>query len=1206
MAKKEKKSRGTIEEMQSKKSGCGCGGCALTAVILLVVFVAAIVGGSFFAWGKFVEPKIGVSLKDTISIVTGLYKYDESSIVTNPYDKEKDLNEFYGNLKTSLFLAEDCNIEDSVTSIIGAAMNNTQESAATPTAYVYTAEEDTPETTGSTQFDAFLKDLKFDFSSLKDYEDEYKNPNILSLTDKQLAAFMNASIVNILSSDSMKEQTAQFGDISNAVDIAQIIIDGKKDFYNVNFTATVKINIREAVKGILAQNNIPTFLASLLPKALYGTIKVYPNDASKASEIKINDYDNDKMGVVLKIIDTAMGASNTEGQANTIESMLVEVNAKMVDAIAQVQQVIPIEFVDTGAANIRPIKTLMNMMGVTEITETQFFCMIRDIALPTFDDVDTTLGFADGVKFEEITSINKTGVDNFIGELESKYALNNSDKSITSDNIYTSLTNVSGEQGLVNKIDVKNLSFEETYDASLHKAKLTYAGLTGVLNNALSSKTTENNKLQYEILSTGYDTASNSLKLTLAVNVSGMIKIEEDSSMVGLIQQLVPEYIFITAKIGLDAAGETVILINNCTAEQTEAHLNTMIDITFALGTDLSTTLKIDSLKQEISNAVKDGFSQIEEKLGTTLVFTETEVSLPGIYEVVAGSVLHKDGEEDMTDEEVFEVFKGIQVIPDAYSASNMAEDLSGLVNSINTKYYLTDTAKLNANKIDEGTGEIVPITTQLNQMTGNYKTVIDGPKLAAAWGVSRVDSETELELNDENKALVLDSDYTPTATAGELAKLMDDSVKIKVDALKDPKLDQVYVVSNHELKLVLKTGINAGDGNNYTNILPNEIAVVVIIDLDKVTSVESEIATNICCSFTINGMTSETINNFKTMMARLGSTAFNIDDVNKKADEQIDRNLGKLLKDELPCTFETTVDGGVMKLGSIYDITAKKINDASVTAVNLADTVTALHTEIVGYGQKNITADDEFNTEGAFDVSHDYAGVAENTHVTIKSKEGKEITGRNLGYMIKQNGLDTLASKMGIQNPTAETLAILQTAFINSNTDGLTNDEKGYYSSLINELSSKTLENNSQYALVTFAILTKDALGDAENTLLPERLYVSGIIEMKTAGNSYILFNNLTSDEVNILSKIANNFMGSTSDFLNISNNQAELNDYVNKIEIYKYTLTVAEVPVLTATLKFSDVRGAGTISNSFIGSSVNGKLSVNATLSAQSASIT
>ena len=1198
MAKKEKKSRGTIEEMQSKKSGCGCGGCALTAVILLVVFVAAIVGGSFFAWGKFVEPKIGVSLKDTISIVTGLYKYDESSIVTNPYDEEKDLNEFYGNLKTSLFLAEDCNIEDSVTSIIGAAMNNTQESTATPTAYVYTA-EDTPETTGSTQFDAFLKDLKFDFSSLKDYEDEYNNPNILSLTDKQLAAFMNASVANILSSDAMKEQTAQFGDISNAVNIAQIIIDGKQDFYDVNFTATVKINIREAVKGILSQNNIPTFVASLLPKALYGTIKVYPNDASKASEIKINDYNNEKMGVVLKIVDTVMGASNTEGQANTIESMLVEVNAKMVDAIAQVQQVIPIEFVDTGAANIRPIKTLMNMMGVTEITETQFFCMIRDISLPTFDDVDETLGFEDGEKLENISSINKTGVDKFIVELETKYALNNSDKAITSDNIYTSLTNVSGEQGLVNKIDVKNLDFEDSYDANLHKAKLTYPGLTGVLNNALSSKTTEESKLQYEILATGYNTATNSLKLSLAVNVSGMINIEEDSSMAGLINQLVPEYIFITAEIGLDAAGETVILINNCTAEQTEAHLNTMIDITFALGTDLSTTLKIDSLKQEISNAVKDGFSQIEEKLGTTLVFTETEVSLPGIYEVVAGSVLHKDGEEDMTDAEVFEVFKGIQVMPEAYATSNMAEDLSGLVNSINTKYYLTDSAKLDATKTDELTGEIVPITTQLNQMTGNYKTVIDGPRLASAWGIS-AKNKTSTE-----KTTILNTDYTPTATAGELAKLMDDSVKITVEALKDPKLDQVYVVSNHELKLVLKTGINAGDGNSYTNILPEEIAVVVTIDLDKVTSVESEIATNICCSFTINGMTTETINDFKTMMSRLGSTAFNIDDVNKNADEQIDRNLGKLLKDELPCTFETSIDGGVMKLGSIYDITAKKINDAQVTAVNLADTVTALHTEIVGYGQKNITAEDEFKTEGAFNVSHDYAGVVENTHVTLKSNEGKEITGRNLGYMIQQNGLDTLAGEMGIQNPTTETLTILQTAFINTNTTSLSAEDKEVYDSLVNELSSKTVAASSQYAVVTFKISTADALGDSANTLLPEHLYVTGIIEMKTAGDSYILFNNLTNDEVNILSKIANNFMGSTSDFLNISNNEAKLNDYVNKIEIYKYTLTVAGNPILTATLTFSDVRGAGTISNSFIDSSVNGKLSVNATLSAQSASI-
>ena len=68
-----------------ERSNHCCLKCCITVVILIVALLAASLVGGYFAYGKFVEPKLGVGLFDVMKILSGLYNSDEKKIVTNPY-----------------------------------------------------------------------------------------------------------------------------------------------------------------------------------------------------------------------------------------------------------------------------------------------------------------------------------------------------------------------------------------------------------------------------------------------------------------------------------------------------------------------------------------------------------------------------------------------------------------------------------------------------------------------------------------------------------------------------------------------------------------------------------------------------------------------------------------------------------------------------------------------------------------------------------------------------------------------------------------------------------------------------------------------------------------------------------------------------------------------------------------------------------------
>ena len=82
-----------------------CLGCCIGCLVVVVLFVGLVIGGSAFAFNKFVSPMIGgVKFGAAVRLLSGLYSGERNrkKIVTDPYTEE-DLSDFYDELNAHLF-----------------------------------------------------------------------------------------------------------------------------------------------------------------------------------------------------------------------------------------------------------------------------------------------------------------------------------------------------------------------------------------------------------------------------------------------------------------------------------------------------------------------------------------------------------------------------------------------------------------------------------------------------------------------------------------------------------------------------------------------------------------------------------------------------------------------------------------------------------------------------------------------------------------------------------------------------------------------------------------------------------------------------------------------------------------------------------------------------------------------------------------------
>lgn len=423
IAKRKSRDEKPKKERKVKKNGklrMGCfGRCAITCTIIFVVLISGIIGGSFWAWGKYVEPGMQMSLPRFVGIVGKAYTYSEKKLITNPYDSEVDLKAFYDGLKSKAMIDKDVVIK--IEDILSGVLNKIPPTATpTPTAVKNSVSSVAPlglqdsGTTGNAALDELLKNLKFDFSSLENYDGK---PYILEITDKQIAALLNELFSSAVNSNSLKQfkdfETNYGLKLQEMVSIKQVVIDAK----TVNNVAMPRLKItmmlqpRTLIGKLCEKSGTPKIVKSLVPKKIFASMSVFPNSPHVPAEVAINNVNESDFADLTSGIDGLL--TSYGGSPLGIDSIFKTINDAIVSAIGSVNKLVPINFVDSGSMQAEPVKALMRMLKVT-VSEGQFMNMLKDIKLPT----------ALSLGFDKLTKeLRDQNVNAFIGDFSQKYGL---------------------------------------------------------------------------------------------------------------------------------------------------------------------------------------------------------------------------------------------------------------------------------------------------------------------------------------------------------------------------------------------------------------------------------------------------------------------------------------------------------------------------------------------------------------------------------------------------------------------------------------------------------------------------------------------------------------------------------------------------------------------------------------------------------------
>jgi len=1137
----DKRAKQRARERKQKRGRSCWANCLITIVVLFVVFVGLLYGGGTLAWNKYLRPEVGISFNDALGLIGGIYSTKEKNVITNAYAQE-DIQGFYTELSDALFLDEEMDLKESLSSVVdsyianmvnGDSSDNSEEES--------TAEEKKSGITGNEDLDNFLKSLKFDFSKLKDYEDEYTTPHVLEITDKQTAAFLDDAIKSALKNESIKQklpEMAQGITLENVVDIPQVIVKKEEQtngLIQTSLTLTVRLNLRQAAKEVASGiNSALGFATFLLPKKFLATITIYPSDYLMPAQIRVNSFNDKKMANTYALANYFL----KDSEYGSIDGILQMINQKAVESIEKVQNIVPVNFVETGSVELHPIKAMMNALGATEVTETQFFCMVRDLCLPTFDDVKINLGFDSSVTYEQLAQAMTNGKNALVTELTTKYALE--EGYLTADNMLDKIQGVGGETSeLIEKVSLSNLDFSDaTYNADHAKANASYIGLAGLLGNYLNkSSEEESSGIEYEIINTLYDSSSETLYLVLKIDVAELLgeKLGIDSPYKSLIDQILPDALYIKAGVCIKDgdASDAIIMINSRDALGTQELLDTISALTGAMG---ASGLDFSSIKNTVSTSVRDGLSDLTTKLGVELVFESNQVKLPSIYEIMANKILYSEevSAENLTPAEVYLVFKGICQKSVAIDGVNKVDNLSDFTTRVNNRYAIKDENKIVVPTSDED----LTIVTQMQNLGSSYDTAIQGNVLAASWAAATLSKTTA------QKQIVMHDEFNPYATEAEAATIFDGAFNITASGVKNIALNKVIVEDSNKLRLIYSCQYETSESTKYATVIPD---FVINVLLDS-TRIESDVEP--CVTITINDMEDDELSDFALMCSRLGISGINIETMRTDTDTSVKDGLKNLFK-KVEMSFDAESEQKKVYFGSLYELAYKNVQDKLTngeTAIDIADTISALHTELTKLGQDEIDAvSDAFDSSSGVSTSGTYADA--------------EITARNLGASILTTDMTSLKANIGITTD----LNLFQVLMVDLSSADSSIEPKN--DELVENISSIFNGLTGQYLVVSFDVLTSGF--SYESTLLPEKLYLTAAASI-SSGTVTVAYNNLSDTHLGVLKALA----GSAGDkAFDKSNVETRMSNYIKDVELFK----VGVVPVTVGMVLSQS--GAGTI---------------------------
>lgn len=680
----------------------GVGAGILVCILLLIVALACVAcGGTVWAWDRYAYPYVNLTLPETVSLVSEMYKVDPDEIVTNPYDPVADLDSFYASFKKGMYLSEDCEL--TIDQILNAVLPQQGEGE-------QPGENASTEGTGSAAFDALLETLEFDFSTLDGKQNPDLEKEVLEISDKELAAVLNEAMKSVFAMEEpFGQYSEQYGvNFENLVRVEQVVVEGVESVTeqsDARVLVTVSLDlennitaIAEAVYNNLARKSIeeskPDLVGTLdgvanavipklkdmLPKSLYFTVAVYPNSDSDEAYITYNNLSEEKQALLEKVFDGSYLKMAADVNSNGVmdygeESLSIPeiVNGVVYNTIRSLGDTVTLNFVNTaddeGAVQTKPIELMLTMLGATNITQAQFLAIMRDIEVP-YEDMLAAYPEEEGAECSQSTL--ELNLDNFINDTENgfaaKYYFNNvgadGNPVITAQTIFDDIQNIMSDEMIAQIMiaDPANWNFGQdyVYDADEFKPQADYNAIPQLINGYLARETEGGlGGMPAKVLKAEYTdngTAEGAITLTIKAEIKQMVEDQLASggntsqAMNSLIEQLLPPAIYLKVTYALDGSTSVEISINDADedygAGQSEQDFETVFELLTLFGVQLSMgegedVVTIEDYSQMcdmVGDTVASAFTEVGVRLGGDLVFTEDKVLFPNIFQVISAN----------------------------------------------------------------------------------------------------------------------------------------------------------------------------------------------------------------------------------------------------------------------------------------------------------------------------------------------------------------------------------------------------------------------------------------------------------------------------------------------------------------------------------------------------------------------------------------
>ncbi len=734
-----------------KKKRHGCRNC----LISLLVFIVVLGAGAYFAGDYFAKKYLDMGLADCFGVLGDLRSASADKIVTNGYS-DSDYAQFDISLKNQLFLKSD--VDFGVDDLISSIINDDGESADPIDNYLARTASELKAGINADGLVNVVGDLfvreNMDMQRLLAYdESKHDTDYVLKVTDKMLAAAVNASMDTVGEAFDITSRLDEFG-IKKLSDVAvfeQMIFGETRGLlYGVDasvktVTATVSLNARKAVNNYIKEStgfSLSWITAMFLPKRLYATV-VVPVETGAAIEhnLYINGMSGKKMDRAYKLIE---GISSIAGSKLDIKGKIASVVADTVGGVIEtVNDVFPLDEAKNGTVYFDAFETVIELGGLNKNGDGTLKPEDKQLHAP--DVISTLAGVvaseADDAIMPEYDFMHQyredatdkvvyvktppasgyTWIDyreEFMSELARKYMLDlrKDDDDPTNDVTFEYLMELFGLGGDGSGGDKKD-ELLELFDASKlnsllkedeMRVRINSRMLGAILSTQIDKMTGEGSLAEikpsleyvYTYITVVDGTVHNMMEAAMSVNVTSLLP---DGGVASMISGLVGEKAVITFNVDITPGEESFPYIkgalryNGITKEKTDTILKTIA--CFADDFDAA------SLLAQVEKPIRDVIASMNDVLSVELCSSKIDSSatsenlpeairLPDVFSTVKDIMFKED---DVTADEIKDVLTAVDRVNDAdfedsyFEGSGIADSYADSLDSVLDSYYVKE-----------------------------------------------------------------------------------------------------------------------------------------------------------------------------------------------------------------------------------------------------------------------------------------------------------------------------------------------------------------------------------------------------------------------------------------------------------------------------------------------------------------------------------